>query len=81
MRKALLLATALVGIGGLFAAAKAGQHTSPERDDAQITGRTESLGKSAKDISVPPDRGIHEARERSREERRVVKEEEDEDRD
>ncbi len=81
MRKALILATALVGIGGLFAAAKASQDKAPEKDDAQVTRQTESLGKEAKDIDPRRDQRSHEARERSREERGEAQEEEDENRD
>lgn len=81
MRKALILATALVGIGGLFAAAKASHDKVPDKDDAQLTRQTENPGEEAKELGAPHNESFHEARERSHQERRQVHEEEDEDRD
>jgi hypothetical protein len=81
MRKALILTTALVGIGGLVAAVQASQDRAPEKYSAQVTSQPESPGKDAKDFGAPRDERSREARERNREERREAHEEEDEDRD
>jgi len=40
MRKALILTTLLVGIGGLVAAAQASQDRAPETDGTQVTTQT-----------------------------------------
>ncbi len=82
MRKALILTTVLVGIGGLVAAAQASQDRAPEKDGAQVTSQTESPGKDdAEDIGAPRGERTPEAHKRHREEHREAHEEEDDDRD
>jgi hypothetical protein len=81
MRKALILTTALVGIGGLVVAAQASQDRAPEKNGTPVTSQTESLGKDGKDLDAPRDERSREAREQYREERRKAHEEEEETRD
>lgn len=75
MRKALILMTALAGIGGLLAAAQASQDRVPDKDSSQV--QTESFRKDGEHLGAPLDERPHEARERSREECREAHEERD----
>lgn len=79
MRKVMILTTVVVGIGGLVAAAHAGQDRVPEKDSSQVTIQTESLRKEGEHLGTPRDERSREARERYREERREVDEEDDRD--
>ena len=81
MRKALILTTALIGIGGLVAAAQASQDRSPEKNGAPATSQAESLSKDGKDLGAPRDERSHEARERHEERREAHEEEEEEEED
>jgi hypothetical protein len=81
MRKALILTTMLAGIGGLVAVAQASQDKVPEKHTSQVTTETENLRKYGEGLGAPRDERSHEARERTREERRGAHEEDDDDRD
>ncbi len=81
MRKALILTTILVGIGGLVAVAQASQDTMPGKDDSQVTTQTEDFRKGGEHVGAPRDERTQQACERYREERREAHEEEHEDRD
>jgi hypothetical protein len=82
LRKALILTTLLVGIGGLVAAAQASQDRAPETDGTQLTTQTGRFHEDGEHISAPREGRTHETREQHREERREADEkEEDEDRD
>lgn len=79
MRKALILTTALAGIGALVAVAQASQHGGPEKDSSQAIAQTQS--EDGERLDGPRDERSREARERYREERGESREEADEDQD
>jgi hypothetical protein len=75
----MILTTVVVGIGGLVAAAHAGQDRMPEKDSSQVTAQTESLHKDGEHLGTPRDERSREAHKRYREERREAHEEDDRD--
>jgi hypothetical protein len=77
MRKALILTTVLAGIGGLAAVAQASQDRGPDKDNSQITPRTESARKDREHLGGPHDARSNEGRGQHRDERREAHEKEE----
>jgi hypothetical protein len=78
MRKALMLAAALAGIGGLMAAARASQDGPTQTESAQATTHADGFRKADREGAARDDRS-HEAHEQDREERKGTHEKEDRD--
>jgi hypothetical protein len=82
MRKVLIVAAVLTGIGGLVAAAQASQDRAPETHGTQVTTQTGRFHQDGEHISAPREERTHEACEQRQEERGEADEKvEDEDRD